>query len=480
MEIHPALIFGVIASNMSFANHNQSPRITYCSAMMKQALGCYHSKWQSRYDTVAHVLTYPQRPLVQSGFADCIKANDMPIGTNLIVAFGVFTGYNQEDSLVVNKSSVQRGMCHSTIYKTYYDSIDGSVRRDETREEYGTHHLACKKSIAYGGDSKTTADGFPTKNSYLKCNDILFGKYSVSKDASGEEVYSDTSVRLKHNEEGFVDRVACNDAYFENENCEGNRFSMVKIRNIRELTNGDKMACDAQKGTLGMVLSQEDMPHTAEGLVPDLIANPCALPGRMTLGMVMSMACGRHCTLVGKSIDSTPFTSDITMAEISEALKANGRNPLCEETMYCPSTGRQFKGTIFVGVTHYQKLKHMVADKVHSRGVAGPTLTLTRQSVSGRSKLGATRCGNMETASMTGMGTRFFLKERMMESADNYISFVCSSCGSSEITVMHEEGRDICAVCQSKVNVKETRIPYSAKLLMQEILGMDISSKIEV
>ena len=479
LEIHPAMVFGIIAANMSFANHNQSPRVTYCSAMVKQALGIFHTNYMSRYDTAAHVMTYPQRQLVQSRFTDLVKTNSMPYGSNVVVAFAVFTGYNQEDSLILNKSSVERGMFHSEVYKTVYDALDATSPGSVGYETYGSDHLMdSQKTIV--GDIKLDSNGLPIKDSFVHTNDVIIGKRMVITAAGGETTYKDTSVRVKHNEEGFVDRVAANDKYFTNENHDGQPFCMVRIRNHREATNGDKHAYCAQKGTNGAMKSHCDMPHTASGLVPDVIANPNALPSRMTMGMLLEMMYGRHCAIVGKTGDSTPFSSGITMGEISRGLKANGRNPLCEEVMYCPTTGRQFKGTVFTGIAYYQKLKHMVADKVHSRGLTGPTMTLTRQSVSGRAKLGATRCGNMETASLTGMGTCGFLKERMMEAADDYVVYVCATCSSAEIKMIHTTSRGICDVCGTHVNIKEIRIPYCAKLLMQELLGIGVASKINV
>ena len=478
MEIHPALIFGIIASNMSFANHNQSPRVTYSSAMMKQAIGSYHSKFNDRYDTVAHVLTYPQRPLSQSLFADTIKANQMPYGNNIIIAFAAFTGYNQEDSLIFNKTSVERGMFSSTVYKTYYDAIDSKSTNTSEYEEYGASHLLNKKMMA--SDQVINNDGFPTLNSYLKSNDVLFCKRIVRTNPDGEVEYINRSVYLKSNEDGFVDKVAYNNNHFINENSEGNKFGMVKISNHRGVTNGDKMAYGPQKGTVGMVLNQADLPHTENGMVPDCIANPNALPSRMTMGMLMEMMLSRNGSIVGKYGNSTPFSHNMTMGEIAASLAQNGRSPLCEETMYCPTTGKKLPCQIFTGIVYYQKLKHMVADKVHSRGMAGPTMELTRQSVSGRAKLGATRCGIMETASLTGMGTRAFLKERMVDSADNYMMFVCASCSSPEIFSNPEKGSYVCKVCVKATVVKEIRVPYCAKLLMQEMLGAGMATSIEV
>lgn len=780
LEMDPSLILGVLAGSIPFSNHNQAPRNSYQSAMGKQAVGIYTSNFLNRYDTMAHILNYPQLPLVQTRISKLINNNSLPCGMNVIVAISTYTGFNQEDSVIMNKSAVDRGMFHSTYYRTYKEQNNKNHSTGE-EEYFCKPHADSTKSIKPYNYDKLGEGGFVKENTYIEAGDVIIGKCMPQK--TGNIILNkDTSVFLKNNEKGFVDRNASHNQYFTNINGDGYTFSKVRIRSDRIPSIGDKFCLPAtaevlttdgwiyindvtsnhyvaqlnpieqtveyvrpcgvykffhngemyqaegervsilatmehkmyvkkdshkpylvaaedllstspsdinfqkgairglgteydvqrivniedglsipiedwitiyaswlrsfvfdvvdktftispkddlvqhlqiiwddyslgiynekgqfiltrpelfnyfnkqqyipslpllfqyqlsvresrmflnalmdkkntilcmpwlanaaqsialhagwcadihptsdrrqlvcissvleaqpedhgimqspfkgfvycievpshifyirmngctmwtgnssrhgQKGTVGMLYRQEDMPFTKEGIVPDIIINPHAIPSRMTIAQLMECIMGKCCTLLGTYGDATPFT-ELSVEDLAEILEANGVERYSNEVLYNSRTGEQISTIVFMGPTYYQRLKHMTDDKIHSRSANGPVVLITRQPAEGRARDGGLRLGEMEVECNWAHGTMQFLKERFMECSDNYRVFVCKKCGMIS-DVNPEKNLFKCKPCKNTSHFAEVRIPYACKLMFQEIQTMSIAAK---
>lgn len=363
MEMDPTLILGVLAGSIPFSDHNQAPRNSYQSAMCKQAIGVYTSTYRKRFDTLGHVLHYPQKPLVYTRVANLINHEQLPSGINAIVAIATYTGYNQEDSVIINKSAVDRGLFVSTYYRTYKDQNSKNHSTGE-EEYYCKPDLENTKNIKPYNYEKISEDGFVPENTYVEAGDVIIGKCMPQR--NGSQINNkDSSVALKNNETGYVDKNCYNDNLFTNTNGDGYTFSKVRLRSERVPKIGDKFASrSAQKGTCGMLYNQEDLPFTNAGIVPDIILNPHAIPSRMTVAQLMECIMGKACAELGTSGDATPFT-DLTTEDLAKALDQCGMERYGNEIMYNSRTGEMMNTEIFIGPTYYQRLKHMVADKIH-------------------------------------------------------------------------------------------------------------------
>lgn len=474
MEIDPSLMMGVMAGAIPFSNHNQAPRNCYQSAMAKQAIGIYTSNFRDRYDTLGHVLSYGQAPLVQTKPSKFVNTDKLPCGINCIVAIATHTGYNQEDSLVMNKSAIDRGLFHSFYYKTYKE-------QNHKNHSTGEEEIFCKPDVKstikmkpYNYD-KLESDGFVKENTYVKSGDVLIGKAMPQKNGD-VTMYKDTSIVLKNNEQGFVDRNCCNDRYFMNVNGDGYNFAKVRLRSHRTPMIGDKFSSRmGQKGTNGMILRQEDMPFTKDGITPDIIINPHAIPSRMTIGQLLECLMGKACVKLGSMGDGTPF-NDVSVENLAQALEENGIERYGNEIMYNSQTGEQVSTDIFIGPTFYQRLKHMTNDKVHSRAANGPVVMLSRQPAEGRLRDGGLRLGEMELECLWSHGLMSFLKERFQDCSDNYRIHTCRKCGMVA-TVNPECNKYWCKPCKNNTHFSEQRVPYAFKLLMQEIQSMSIGTR---
>ena len=474
LEIDPSLLMGVMAASIPFGNHNQAPRLCYQASMAKQAIGVYTTNFRKRYDTMAHVLNYGQKPLVNTKAAELINNDKLASGVNCIVAIATQLGQNVEDSVVINQSAVDRGLFHSTYYKTYKEQCGKNHSTGE--EEFFTkpNPKNTIKMKPYNYD-KLENDGFVKENTFVKTGDVLIGKCMPQK--QGDVILNkDVSLVLKDNESGYVDSNYNNDRNFANVNGDGYTFAKVRIRNNREPEIGDKFSSrHGQKGTVGMVVRQEDMPFTSSGIVPDIIMNPHALPSRMTLAHLIECLTSKACVELGTFADATPFR-DVKVEEVAEALEDVGLERYGNEIMYNPRTGEQFLTDIYIGPTFYQRLKHMSVDKIHSRAANGPVVLLHHQSVEGRQRSGGLRLGEMETEVLWSHGVMGFLKERFMECADNYRVFTCRRCGMLS-NVNPAANIYSCKYCRNNTQFAESRVPYAFKLLMQEIQTMSISTR---
>jgi DNA-directed RNA polymerase II subunit RPB2 len=453
-ELDPALILGTLASTIPYPDHNQSPRNVYQAAMGKQAMGVYASNYAKRFDTNGHVMHYPQKPLVTTRVAKALCGDDLPAGTQAIVAIMCFGGYNQEDSLLFNKSAIERGFFRSTTYRTYEKSNASS--RQAPASEF-------KKKDTYGSISSTLdVDGLTFPNQKIKKGDAIFCNVTPGK--------KHPHIVKNKKAEGVVDSTIL----FQNAN--GGQTAKTRIREQRIPQMGDKFSSrHGQKGTLGMMYSQEDLPFTAEGIVPDIIVNPHAIPSRMTIGHVFECVASKLAALLGTRIDATAF-SHKPVDEICNMLKRAGYSEDGKEVMYHPHTGKRLRGRVFIGPTYYQRLKHMVADKIHARA-KGKIVGLTRQPVDGRANGGGLRWGEMERDCGVAHGASAVLHERMMISSDAYDAPLCKHCGLIGTVVANGLNEPYCTNCE-KNDIQSVQMPYAGKLLMQELMSMGISPNI--
>jgi DNA-directed RNA polymerase II subunit RPB2 len=467
-EINPCLILGALASCIPFLNHNQSPRNTYQSAMGKQAIGIHTTNINQRYDTFSHILYHPQKPLVNTKMMKYFNFNSMPNGINAIVAIATYTGYNQEDSVIINQAAIDRGLFNSTFYRTYKNE-------EEKNQLTGEEDVFCKpnkekllfpKPCNY---SKIEEDGFVKPGTKINENDIIIGKVMPIKN-NKEYSYRDSSTSIKNNETGYID------SNYIGINGEGYRFAKVRLRSIRHPEIGDKVSSrHGQKGTVGMTYLQEDMPFTKDGIVPDIIINPHAVPSRMTIAQLIECILGKSCSLLGYSGDGTGF-NETKIEDVIQILENQGFEGMGNEVLYGGINGEQMKTSIFMGPTYYQRLKHMSSDKVHSRA-GGPIVAMTRQPSEGRSNHGGLRFGEMERDCMIAHGASFFLKERMIDVSDKFSVYTCNKCnlictGNKDKTIFE------CKKCKNFSSFSKINIPYACKLLLQELMCMSIGPRL--
>ena len=475
-EIHPAMILGVSASIIPFPDHNQSPRNVYQSAMGKQAIGIYSTNFNMRMDTLANLLFYPQKPLVVTQSMEFLKFKDLPAGINAIVAIMCYTGYNQEDSVIMNQSSIDRGFFRSAFFRTYY-----TEEKREARLKHETIEVPDSKNctgLRHGSYTKLDCEGLIAPGTRVSGDDIIIGKTGLCKiEEDDNEIENpvikrkqDISEAIRPSESGIIESVMLTT------DRQGYKIAKVKCRSVRVPQIGDKFASrHGQKGTIGMTYRQEDLPFTMEGICPDIIVNPHAIPSRMTIGHLIECLSSKVAALRGLEGDATPFT-DVTVDSISEDLHKLGYQKYGNETVFNGFTGRKIDMLIFFGPTYYQRLKHMVDDKIFSRA-RGPVQILTRQPTEGRARSGGLRFGEMERDCMISHGASLFLKERLVDVSDKYRVHVCEDCGLIAQADLQSQ-RYYCKLCRNtNYNISQVYIPYACKLLFQELMAMHITPR---
>ena len=492
MDIHPSLLLGVMGNQIIFPENNQLPRNLFSCGQSKQGASWYHTNYQNRIDKMGVVLNYGQKPAVKSRYMHYINKETQPYGENPIVAIMCYGGYNVEDSILFNEASVKRGMFRTTYINSYETHEEakgvGAGDVDSTFTDIQNENvIGTKPGFDYG---YLDEHGLIRENTELNDKITIIGK--ATTDLENPSVKIDASVYPKKGQLGFVDKS------FMTEGEEGKRIAKVRIREERIPAVGDKFCSRCgQKGTIGRIIPERDMPFTANGIRPDIIVNPHAFPSRMTIGQLVEVIVAKAGVNYGAFGDCTAFLNLGPKEEVFGRLLTDvGYNKTGNEILYNGLTGEQLEADIFIGPTYYMRLKHMVKDKINYRA-QGPRTMLTRQTVQGRANDGGLRVGEMERDGVIAHGASKFLEESMMTRGDEYFMAVCNNTGT--IAVYNESKNIFLSPMAdgpikfngevdeklSVVNISKygrdfsvVRVPYSFKLLMQELLTMNIQMRV--
>tara|TARA_Y100000310_G_scaffold335831_1_gene418838 strand:- start:736 stop:2538 length:1803 start_codon:yes stop_codon:yes gene_type:complete len=475
LEISPVAMFGLTTSLVPYANFNQSTRLNAGSKNQKQALGLYAANFSVRMDMDVNLLHYPQVPLVKTIMHDMGNYDKHPAGQNIVVAVMSYKGYNMEDAIILNKSSIERGFGRSTYYRPSIAEelrysgglIDQISIPDKDVKGYKTEH-----DYRFLED-----DGIIYPEAKVGEGDVIIGKTSPPRFLSSLEEYNlvagtrrESSVAMKHGEKGIVDFVLLT------ENEEGNKLLQIRLRDERVPEIGDKFTSrHGQKGVVGLIVPETDMPFSESGIKPDLIFSPHGIPSRMTISHLIEILAGKVGALSGRYINGTTFDAE-PEEKLRKELKSLGFRENGVETFYNGVTGEMLEAKIFVGNMYYLKLKHLVANKLHSRS-RGPIQLLTRQPTEGRAKEGGLRLGEMEKDTFIAHGASLLLKERF--DSDRAVVPVCESCGIIAIRDEYK-GKSYCPICGDNVEINDIEISYAFKLILDEFKSLGVYPKLEL
>lgn len=473
-EVLPSTIFGVTSSVLPYPEHNSAPRITMACSMAKQSLGLYAVNFNHRFDTRSYIMYYPQRPIVSTDLYKSLRLDKKAAGQNFVVAITTYKGYNMGDGTVVNRNAIDRGLGRAMMLKTYSTEERLYPGGQKDKIEVPTPDV-----VGYRGEEAykhLDDDGIVYPESQLSGKEVLVGKTSpprfleeISVFGVVEEKKRESSLSLKSGEKGCVDSVVVTEAP------SGNRLVKIKVRSPKVPEVGDKFASrHGQKGVIGLLLKQEDMPFTKDGITPDLILNPHAIPSRMTAGHLLETLGGKAGALEGKLMDGTAFSGN-TEEDYATVLKAKGFDEYGEEWLYDGITGQKMQVKLFMGPVYYQRLHHLVSNKMHVRS-RGPVQLLTLQPTEGRAREGGLRFGEMERDCLIGYGASMLIRERLLEESDKTIQLVCNKCG---MFAYHDyvKNKDMCPLCDSE-DVSSIEMSYAFKLLLGEIRSMFIFPRI--
>src|SRR3989338_3363336 len=477
LEVFPPAILGAGASIIPYPEHNQSPRNTYESAMAKQSLGFSTPMMNTSTYVRQHLMLYPQTPIVNTKAMKLLGLEDRPAGQNCVVAVLPFDGYNIEDAIVLSKASVDRCLGRTFFFRIYdaeAKQYPGGMRDTFEIPNAEDNIRGYKGEKAY---RLLEEDGVVASESPVHGGDILIGKTSPPRfmeeyrefESSGP-YRRDTSIGVRPSETGVVDTVVMTQSN------EGGKMYKIRVRDMRIPEIGDKFASrHGQKGVLGILAKAEDLPYTADGISPDVLINPHAFPSRMTVGMFMESICGKAAALRGSQFDGSAFVGE-KMEEVKPVMDAAGFKYSGKEIMYDGRTGKSFPVEVFIGVVYYQKLHHMVADKIHARA-RGQVQMLTKQPTEGRARGGGLRFGEMERDCLIAYGASMILKDRLLDESDKADIFVCERCG---LVAYHDvkQRKYVCRVCGDKAKVSSVSVAYAFKLLLQEMQSLNVAPRL--
>lgn len=479
-ELDMSFLLGFSCGIIAYANHDHARRVLYQSEKhSQQAIGFSTTNPNIRVDTLAHQMYYPQRPLFRTMTADCLgekfgrvgilPKSELYNGQTAIVAVNVHLGYNQEDSLVMNRASLERGMFRTEHVRSYKAEVENKESLEKKRKSDDAVHFG-KMDSKIGRVDCLDDDGFPFIGANLQNGDIVIGRCAESG--------ADHSIKLKHTERGMVQKVVLS------ANDEGKNFAVVSLRQVRSPCLGDKFSSmHGQKGVLGFLESQENFPFTIQGIVPDIVINPHAFPSRQTPGQLLEAALGKGIACGGAMKYATPF-STLSVDAITDQLHRAGFSRWGNERVYSGRTGEMVRTMIFMGPTFYQRLIHMAEDKVKFRNT-GPVHPLTRQPVADRKRFGGIKFGEMERDCLIAHGAAANLHERLFTLSDSSQIHICQNCKIIASTIQRavSNGRKVrgpyCRSCQSVEDIVKVNVPYGAKLLAQELFSMGISLKFD-
>ena len=477
LEVFPPAILGAGASIIPYPEHNQSPRNTYESAMAKQSLGFSTPMMNTSTYVRQHFMLYPQTPVVNTKAMKLLGLEDRPAGQNCIVAVLPFDGYNIEDAIVISQSSVDRGLGRTFFFRIYdaeAKQYPGGMRDTFEIPNADDNIRGFKGEKAY---RLLEEDGVVATESPVHGGDILIGKTSPPRFMEEYREFEsagpyrrDTSIGVRPSETGVVDTVVMTQSN------EGGKMYKIRVRDMRVPETGDKFASrHGQKGVLGILAKAEDLPYTADGISPDILINPHAFPSRMTVGMMMESICGKSASLRGSQFDGSAFVGE-KMEEVKAVMSKAGFQYSGKEKMYDGRTGKAFPVEVFIGVVYYQKLHHMVADKIHARA-RGQVQMLTKQPTEGRARGGGLRFGEMERDCLIAYGASMILKDRLLDESDKSDIYVCERCG---LVAYHDvkQRKYVCRVCGDKAKVSSVSVAYAFKLLLQEMQSLNVAPRL--
>ncbi len=477
MEIFPSAILGAGASIIPYPEHNQSPRNTYESAMAKQSLGFSTPLMNASTYVRQHFMLYPQTPIVTTKAMGLLGLEDRPAGQNCVVAVLPFDGYNIEDAIVLSRSSVERGLGRTFFYRIYEaeaKQYPGGMRDNFEIPNAEGNIRGFRGDKAY---RLLEEDGVIATESMVQGGDILIGKTSPPRFMEEYREFEvkgpyrrDTSIGVRPSETGVVDTVVMTQSH------DGGRMYKIRVRDVRIPEIGDKFASrHGQKGVVGLLVNHEDLPYTSDGIVPDVLINPHAFPSRMTVGMFLESVTGKAAALRGTKIDGSAFVRE-KLEDIKGVLESAGFKYSGKEMMYDGRTGKAFPAEVFIGVVYYQKLHHMVADKIHARA-RGQVQMLTKQPTEGRARGGGLRFGEMERDCLIAYGASMMLKDRLLDESDKADIYICERCGLVSYYDIKQR-KFVCRVCGDKAKVTSISVAYAFKLLLQEMMSLDVAPRL--